>query len=172
MHTEVIDFVRSVVELTPIPSGPVIEIGGRNINGTVRPLFNGRPYASIDLQNGPGVDMVADVCQLDPTRTAKALFKRRDVACVVCCEVLEHARNGKRICRWAYHVLAPNGLFIVTAASPTRAPHSGIDGGEVQDGEHYKGVSAATLRGWLIDFPIAQVSTRRDGLDVYAVARK
>jgi hypothetical protein len=174
MHNEVVDFVRSVVdgEAMLIQHGPVFEIGGRNINGTVRPLFNGRPYASIDLYNGRGVDLIGDVCRLNPERTAQYFFKRPTVTCVVCCEVLEHTPHGKRICRWAYRALAPHGIFIVTAASPKRQPHSGIDGGAVHDGEHYRGISADKLRSWLRDFSMTHILMCRNGLDIYAVARK
>jgi hypothetical protein len=171
MHEAAMTFVRTTLERITIPPGPVLEIGGRNINGTVRPLFDDiGPYASIDLRDGPGVDLVADVCDIHPTRTAQTLFQRPTVSCVVCCEVLEHAIDGQGICQWAYRVLAPGGVFLVTAANPDRAAHSGIDGGAVRPGEHYRGVSAAQLRAWLHAF------TRREivinGADVYAIGWK
>jgi hypothetical protein len=173
MHDAAKDFVRSVLEQHAIPRGPVIEIGGRNINGTVRPLFASiGPYASIDLYNGPGVDLVSDVCRLDPKRTIQRLFEKSTAACVVCCEVLEHTPKGKDICRWAYQALGRAGVFIVTAASPTRCSHSGIDGGGLHPGEYYNGVPSSTLAQWLNDFSDVVVYDGSGGLDVYAVARK
>jgi hypothetical protein len=171
MHEAAMAFVRASLKRLPIPRGPVLEIGGRNINGTVRPLFEGiGPYASIDLYDGDGVDVVADVCTLDPARIARALFQRPKVACVVCCEVLEHAQNGKGICRWAFRVLAQGGVFLITAANPERSPHSGIDGGSVRDGEYYRGVSASRLRTWLHDFTRCEITV--SGSDIYASAWK
>lgn len=169
MHEAASRFVQSVVEHVPI--GPIVEIGGRNINGTVRPLFAAiGPYASIDLYAGRGVDLVGDVCALDPAQTARRLFGRATVTCVVCCEVLEHATQPARICQWAQRILTKGGVLILTAANPQRFTHSGIDGGPLHEGEHYRGVSAAALRRWLTGFQSVRMTTA--GADIYAVAWK
>ena len=60
--------------------------------------------------------------------------------------------------------------MILTAANPKRFTHSGIDGGPLQDGEHYMGVSEAALRSWLRVFRRAQIVI--DGSDIYATAWK
>ena len=171
MHEAAKTYVRGVVNSLTIPSGAVLEIGGRNINGTVRPLFDHiGPYASIDLYDGPGVDLVGDVGELDPAKTATKLFGKVAVSCVVCCEVLEHATEPARMCRWAHRILKPGGVLILTAANPKRFTHSGIDGGPLQDGEHYQGVSESALRSWLRVFRRAQI--KMDGADIYATAWK
>jgi SAM-dependent methyltransferase len=171
MHEAAKHYVRGVVNSLTIPAGAVLEIGGRNINGSVRPLFKGiGPYASIDLYSGPGVDLVGDVCELDPAKTARKLFGKVAVSCVVCCEVLEHATEPTRMCRWAHRILKPGGVLILTAANPKRFTHSGIDGGPLQAGEHYLGVSESALRSWLRVFRRAQITM--DGADIYATAWK
>lgn len=171
MHDAAMAYVRGVLQRTVIPPGPVLEIGGRNINGTVRPLFHEvGPYASIDLYDGPGVDLVGDVCELNPVRTVRQLFHRPNVSCVVCCEVLEHTSLGDIICHWAARALAPAGVFIVTAANPSRVPHSAIDGGPLHDGEYYQGVSPEDLRRWLQYFDHCDITTQ--GADIYATAWK
>lgn len=171
MHDAARSFVQSVLASTAIPKGPVIEIGGRDINGTIRPLFHGLgPYVSIDLREGPGVNLVADVCTLRPQLTVRRLFGRSTVTCVVCCEVLEHAENARGICAWAARVLAQHGVFIVTAANPQRFTHSGVDGGNVQPGEYYCGVSEAMLTAWLMPFRRHKIV--QHGADIYAVAWK
>jgi SAM-dependent methyltransferase len=171
MHDAARAYVRGILETVPLRVGPVLEIGGRDINGSIRPLFGGiGPYASIDLRDGRGVDLVADVCTLDPRNTALRLFGRKSVACVVCCEVLEHATEPGEICRWAHRVLMPGGLFIVTAANPDRFEHSGIDGGPLRRGEHYAGVTTKALTSWLRLFATARTTTA--GADIYAVAWK
>ena len=171
MHEAAKTYVRQVLKTVSIPKGAVLEIGGRNINGTVRPLFDAiGPYASIDLYDGPGVDLVGDVCELDPVKTARKLFGKVAVSCVICCEVLEHAVKPLTLCRWAHRILKPGGVLILTAANPKRFTHSGIDGGPLQDGEHYQGVSESALRSWLKVFRRAQIVV--DGADIYATAWK
>jgi len=171
MHEAASNFVRKALTLEPIRPGPVLEIGGRNINGTVRPFFGDiGPYASIDLFPGEGVDLVGDVLDMDPRETAKRLFNRKGVACVVCCEVLEHAKEPARMCVWAYRVLRPGGVFILTAANPLRFTHSGIDGGPLHPGEHYRGVFQSELRAWLRPFTHKTITV--EGADIYATARK
>ena len=170
MHEAAYTFVQQALSRVVVPPGPVLEIGGRNINGTVRPLFEDRPYASVDLRDGPGVDLVGDVCDLDPIRTAQSLFRKPRVACVVCCEVLEHAEDGRGICQWAAKILGPRGVFLVTAANPLRFSHSGIDGGNLHPGEYYQGVSASMLNSWLKPFRFVEI--QEQGADIYAVAIK
>ncbi len=171
MHAAAKTYVRGVVNSLTIPSGAVLEIGGRNINGSVKSLLEHiGPYASIDLYDGPGVDLVGDVCELDPAKTAKKLFGKVAVSCVICCEVLEHAVKPLTLCRWAHRILKPGGVLILTAANPLRFTHSGIDGGPLQAGEHYQGVSESALRSWLRVFRRAQITM--DGADIYATAWK
>src|SRR5262245_27861191 len=110
MHVAAYQFVSRVVRAKPFTHlGPMVEIGGRDINGSVRPLLEpwATTYTSLDLYPGPGVDLVIDAVRYTPATP---------LMCVVCCEVLEHAPNAADSCRWAHHVLADGGVFIVTAA--------------------------------------------------------
>src|SRR5690242_21675018 len=44
----------------------VLDIGGRDLNGSTRPLFpNANPYHVLDLRPGPNVDIVADAATWD-----------------------------------------------------------------------------------------------------------
>src|SRR5205085_1918817 len=92
------------------------------------PLFLGAAYTGLDLNAGRGVDVVADGTDWQPDEP---------VDCVVCCECLEHAPDPDAVLANALAMLAPGGVCIVTAAGPTRAPHSGIDGGALREGECY-----------------------------------
>jgi SAM-dependent methyltransferase len=149
VHKHAFAYVASVAE--DRPTGTVIEIGGRDINGSVRPLF-GRFYRAIDVQAGPGVDVVADGATYRPARP---------VACVVCCEVLEHTPNAEAICRNAYQMLRPGGVFIATMAGIGRPPHSAIDGKALRDGEYYRNVPIEDLRAWLSDFSAVTIEAGR-----------
>lgn len=138
--------------------GDVLEIGSRNINGTVRDLFPG-DYTGLDISEGPGVDVVADV-------TEWTTRKRFDV--VVCCEVLEH--TDAPIIDAAHRLLRKGGTLILTAAGPGREPHSAVDGGPLRPGEWYANIDPDELRvalsGW------SEVTVDVAGDDVRAVAVK
>lgn len=127
---------RSFVERWIRPDDdPVIEIGSRNVNGSLRDLFPRAPeyqtYVGIDVQDGPGVDIVADAAQWTPPERA---------ACVICCEVLEHWMNWQGIVHNACAWLRPGGRLIITCAGAGRKPHSAIDGESLRSGEHYANI--------------------------------
>jgi len=169
MHAEAFTFVAQAAQ-THGAAGPVYEIGSRNINGSVRPIFTGLPYLGIDLTSGPGVDIVADAAGYDPRRRGDAF----DPATVVCCEVLEHAPHAEAIVRQACEVLMPGGLLIITVATHGRTPHSAVDGGPVRDGEFYRNVALVDLARWMNDACVrvisAEVVPARG--DLYVVGRK
>ena len=140
MHRDARLFVRSVAANVK-PGAAVVEIGSRNINGSVRPYFrHAGLYLGVDNQVGPEVDIEADGATWDGDG--------RQYDCVVCCEVLEHAADPRAMCANIARLTAPGGLVILTAASPKRAPHSAVDGGPLRDGEQYQGVTEDDLREW------------------------
>jgi hypothetical protein len=90
------------------PRAPVIEIGALNVNGTVRPLFP-TPYLGLDLQAGPGVDVVGDIEECEG-RWAKAEHYKT----VVCCETLEHVASPADALAGMWAVASENSLLILT----------------------------------------------------------
>jgi len=116
----------------------VLDIGGRNVNGSPRGLFpNATVYTVVDIAPGPGVDFVADAATWTPDR-------EYDV--VVSTETFEHTYSWPEICITAFKACRPGGMFIATMAGPGRAPHSGIDGGPfLHDGEEYANVDPGHL---------------------------
>lgn len=136
MHDEAYEWVA---RYATAERAAVLDIGGRDINGSVRDLFPGAdPYVSLDIVDGPGVDIVADAAQWTPDR-------EYDV--VVCCEVFEHTASWPRICATAYKALRPGGELILTMAGPGRPEHSAVDGGPtLYVGEHYANVDQTELR--------------------------
>jgi SAM-dependent methyltransferase len=163
MHPQAFAFVEQAVKTTPMRDGLVVEIGGRNINGTIRALFKERPYVSLDITDGPGVDVVADGATYRP---------KKSPAVVVCCEVLEHTAAAEAICRNAHRILMPGGVFIVTAATEGRPEHSAVDGGPRRSDEFYRNVSFNALRAWLKPFKNAYLTANHVQADIYAVAVK
>ena len=156
MHPAAYDWVRNHAK----PTGRVLEIGGRNINGGVRDLF-GDDYTALDIMEGEGVDVVADVRDYKDG-------KKFDV--VVCCEVLEHTEDWRGILTAAARLIKKGGTLIVTAAGPGRAPHSALDGAELRAGEHYGNIKPAELEKALAGW--SKVDVDVDGTDVRAVAVK
>jgi hypothetical protein len=141
MHAAAFDFVKWAVDHFAA-RGPVLELGSRNINGSVRGLFAGcaPPYIGVDLVAGPGVDVVADAATYVPSVKMQT---------VVCCEVFEHTLQAPRILRHiARQLLAANGLVIVTCATTGRLPHSAVDGGPLRLGEFYRNCSETEFQMW------------------------
>lgn len=121
-----------------VPDGPVsvLDVGGRDVNGTTRGLFaEGSEITSVDLREGPCVDVVADVCDVD--------LGEFDV--VICTSVFEHAENWREMIAAAFRHLKSGGRFISTCAGPGWPEHSAEDGRELRDGEYYANVSGDEL---------------------------
>lgn len=131
MHETVYNWCATVVPDRPVH---VLDIGGRDINGTTRPLFaEGSTTVSVDLREGPSVDVVGDICEVE-------LDGPFDVA--ICTSVLEHAPNWREIFAAAFRWLKPGGMFIMTCAGPGWPIHSAEDGGGLREGEYYANISA------------------------------
>jgi hypothetical protein len=139
----------------------VLDVGGRNINGSSRDLYPHAHYVSLDLHPGPGVDVVADAAIWVPDR----LY---DI--VVCTEVFEHTEAWPQLCMTAFK--ACGQLFIATMAGPGRKQHSGVDGAALQPGEWYENIDPDMLERVLYETGFATVTVDVAGLDVRAVAEK
>ena len=140
--------------------GAVLEFGSRFVNGGVRDLF-GEPYIGLDIEPGPGVDVVAD---------AASYRHPVPVDVVVCCEVLEHTPAWREIIANAAANLVDGGLFILTTATDPRAPHSAVDGGAVRGGEHYANIDPEDLTLVLKEhFTEARISVLGEDLRAAAI---
>jgi trans-aconitate methyltransferase len=118
----------------------VVEVGGRFVNGRVRDLISADEYISIDLEDGPDVDVVGDCREWSPPWLASL---------VVSAETLEHAPDPRGVVDACIGYLRPGGRLVVTCAGPGRAPHSGHDGGPVADSEHYANIEPTDLAEWM-----------------------
>lgn len=77
-------------------SGPIIEIGSKQHNADdmqmgqtfqFRPHFSGQEYVGLDLEAGPGVDVVADLCG------DVSMLGGKTFGLCICLSVLEHVRQ-------------------------------------------------------------------------------
>jgi Methyltransferase domain len=163
MHAEAWEWVKLHARDEPVR---VLDLGGRDINGSPRDLFpKADPYIVVDERPGVGVDIIADASRWLPSEVY-------DV--VVCTEVFEHTPRWPAICVTAHYALAPGGLLILTMAGPGRPPHSAVDGRLLRSGEYYGNVHPETLRAVLemVGFRDIVVDRQRSPADTRATAVK
>jgi len=100
------EWVRSKIECGMIPKGgKILEIGSRDVNGSVRQFFDGQ-YIGIDAEAGPGVDMVSSAHEL---HIYAGTFDT-----VLCLEMLEHDPKPWLTRAEMYRVLKPGGTMVIS----------------------------------------------------------
>lgn len=96
-------------------SGSVLEVGSRNINGTIRSVL---PITmGIDFIQGEGVDKVMNVTEL------LTEFGPESFDCVVSCDALEHIEDWDAAWLNMWGVLKPGGVALLTMAGPWKGVH-------------------------------------------------
>lgn len=86
----------------------VLEVGSRDVNGSVKHLFKCDEYIGLDLIAGPNVDIVADALRLPE------YFKDKTFDCVLCVETLEHVKDPWTIVKNMRSVLKKGGWMLIT----------------------------------------------------------
>lgn len=168
MHEQVLSWVA---QFRTDDDLAVLDIGGRNLNGSTRPLFpNAKPYHVLDLRPGPNVDFVADAADWRPV---PGVAGRHWYDLVLCTETFEHAKRWPDIIATAYAALRPGGWLVFTCAGPGRPPHSGIEPvwGLIDD-EWYANVSPDEIRVELERQGWTDIEARQLGLDTQGKAIK
>lgn len=162
MHAEAREWVQRWA-----PSGAldVLDIGGRDVNGTVVDLFAPEcRWEVVDLHDGHNVTWVGDFVEFCPDR----LY---DVALYL--EVAEHTADWAEHLKVARDCLTSRGSLIFTAAGPNRSPHSALDGGPLRPDEYYANVDPGALSAVLRQlFGWSSVHMSTDSTDVRAIARR
>ena len=175
MHEAAYKFIRDAISVLPARK-TICELGSRTViwddntyihNGPVRSLFRkAKKYTGVDIREGPNVDVIGNAADWRPD--PPELFDT-----VVCCETLEHTNEGANICKTAFEILQPGGIFLVTAAGPGRMTHSCVDGGpNLYPGEFYENVYPDQLSSWLSLFDFYMIDNSKTPLDIYAIAFK
>lgn len=164
MHIEAFAWIGETLARLPMPTD-VLEIGARNINGTVRAWLPWARYIGVDLMPGPDVDVVADGADYQPLTPP-------DI--VICAEVLEHSPRAQALVQHALAIVKPGGAVILTCAGPARAPHSAHDGGPLQPDEYYRGVSVEDITAWVheVGGSVLDAQDHPSRGDVYVLALK
>lgn len=139
MHPEARAAVARIADLHGLSGRPgisVCDLGGRNVNGSLRDLFTTSDWTAVDSSPGEGVDVVAD---------ARAWLPDRAYDVVLSTEVLEHVDEWHAIIATARTALTNGGLFIVTCASERRPIHGMSGGPWPEPGEHYRNIPPSDL---------------------------
>lgn len=87
----------------------VVEIGSKQYGSTVpwRKFFRTAEYIGVDMEEGEGVDMVADIAQEDADVP-------EDAHLVICCSVLEHVKRPWIAAQNIERMLAPGGFAYIS----------------------------------------------------------
>ncbi|MBT9161783.1 MAG: putative teichuronic acid biosynthesis glycosyltransferase TuaH [Dehalococcoidia bacterium] len=97
-----------------IPSYTLLEVGSRDVNGTLRDLLmdSVREYVGVDLFDGKGVDRVVSVLELN------AIYSESTFDMVLSTEMLEHCFEWREALLQMLLVLKPGGILLITTRSP------------------------------------------------------
>ena len=92
----------------------ILEVGSRNVNGSVRGILEPKAmqYIGVDLCEGDGVDIALDV------RNLREQFGDDKFDVVVSTEMLEHCHDWQEALYQMSSVLRQGGILIVTTRSP------------------------------------------------------
>tara|TARA_Y100000310_G_scaffold4442_1_gene5361 strand:- start:747 stop:1247 length:501 start_codon:yes stop_codon:yes gene_type:complete len=166
MHPAAYGWVLTCLKAHGQPKS-VIEIGSRDINGSVRDLFKGaQEYTGLDLLDGPGVDWVGDALRYLPDF---------EVECVVSTEVFEHCEYWPEMILAAGGWLKPGGFLIATMATTGRAPHSARDEKPIRPEEWYKNITDHDLDSAFTrteSFVLWDIDTQGTDIRVFAETRE
>lgn len=133
----------------------ILELGSRNINGTIRQFFpEPSTYIGVDLMAGRDVDYVCAAG--DYTSSEK-------FDCVVCCEMLHEDKDAWRSFVVLRHMVKPGGLVIITCAGPARMSSEYPD--------YFQPIAPSTLARIMTDGGVQwselHAQSGRDGADTY-----
>jgi SAM-dependent methyltransferase len=120
-HPSCIEFVRAQLSPAEIKGAKVLEVGSRDVNGSVRPLVEcARParYVGVDIEEGPGVDEICDASQL------VSRFGAEQFDLVVSTELLEHVRDWRLAVSQMKEVLRVGGTLLITTRSKGFGVHA------------------------------------------------
>lgn len=112
MRKVIRDFVRAVSETLPILE-PIYEFGSFQVTGqeelaNLRSFFQGMKYVGADLRDGPGVDVVLNVHNID--------LPSESVGTILCLDTLEHVEYPRKAIDELSRILKPGGMLVISSS--------------------------------------------------------
>jgi len=107
-------FVQQNIGKAEVEGKKVIEIGSRDVNGTLRPYIESlKPvsYVGVDFEPGPGVDVI---CRAEDSLN---VFGQGNFDVLISTEMIEHVRDWRRIIHNFKNLLRPEGVLLMTTRS-------------------------------------------------------
>ena len=107
-------FGKRVISPDQIKSKRIIEIGARDMNGSLQTYIkaqNPKEYIGIDIIDGPGVDLICNATELIQH------FEKDSFDLIIATEVLEHITDWKKAISNFKQLLKKNGILFVTTRS-------------------------------------------------------
>jgi SAM-dependent methyltransferase len=158
MHESVLAFGKAVLTPELVTGKRVLEVGALNVNGSLRahiealkPAF----YHGIDIQAGPGVDEVVDICDV-------AIPDQFDL--VVSTEMLEHAPDWRAAVHHMKAALKPGGRLLLTTRSAGFPLHE-------YPGDHWR-FSVENMRAIFADCAIERLEMDPQAPGVFVMVRQ
>jgi len=107
-------FAEQALARADVEGKAVLEVGSRDVNGSVRPYVESlspKSYVGVDIEAGPRVDEVVDSARLIER------FGPESFDVVITTEMLEHVRDWRAVMANLKGVLRPGGLLLMTTRS-------------------------------------------------------
>jgi SAM-dependent methyltransferase len=91
---------------------PIYEFGAFQVSGQegfadLRPIFPGKTYIGADMRQGPGVDVILDLHDID--------LPPESVGTVLILDTIEHVEFPRKAIHNAHKILKPNGVLVLTS---------------------------------------------------------
>lgn len=114
-----IDFAIRNLKLHELINKKILDIGSRNVNGTLKHYIvkGGCEYIGIDIENGNDVDIICDAENIIER------FGKESFDIVISTETLEHIKNWKKVISNIKNVCKPNGIILITVPSKGFVKH-------------------------------------------------
>jgi SAM-dependent methyltransferase len=120
MHLTVMQFGQSQLGAAECAGKRVLEVGARNVNGSLRQhvsQFGPSSYVGIDPLDGPGVQVVMTVQQ------AAQRWGRDQFELIICTSTLEHVEDWRGAVSAMKRLCKPGGTILLTVPGPAAMYH-------------------------------------------------
>jgi len=111
MRESIKQFITMVSETLPIKE-PIFEFGSLQVSdqegfADLRPIFPDREYVGCDMRDGPGVDRILDLQNIE--------ISSESVGTVLILDTLEHVDYPRIALEEVYRILKLNGIVVITS---------------------------------------------------------